>query len=181
MDDMKVIRKANLNLLIDQRKLMDVQVLRIINEHGAAHGLKAMNSPQMTELRHNPNKSFGEKMARRIEAAFELPGGFLDKAQTPETANAAFAASKPAQNDWFFKPTPSAAGERLLRLFETLPDLLADGKTKQWMFSELTRKLERAHAALKPAAPHRSEPSPEPSPKPRSSRGKQTARSRSRP
>jgi len=119
---MKVIRKANLNLLITQRALRDVEVLTIINGHGAASGLKAMNSPQLTELRHNPNKSFGEKMARRIEAAFGLPRGFLDEPQTPEAANAAFAASKPAQGDAFFRPTPSAAGERLLQLFETLPE-----------------------------------------------------------
>lgn len=181
MEDMKVIRKANLNLLITQRALRDVEVLTIINGHGAASGLKAMNSPQLTELRHNPNKSFGEKMARRIEAAFGLPRGFLDEPQTPEAANAAFAASKPAQGDAFFRPTPSAAGERLLQLFETLPELLADGRTKRQLYSKLVRLLDSAHAALRPAVQRGSEPSPEPNAKPRASPEKQTARSRPRP
>lgn len=177
---MKVIRKTNLNLLIDQRKLMDVQVLRIINEHGAAHGLKAMNSPQMTELRHNPNKSFGEKMARRIEAAFDLPGGFLDKAQTPETANAAFAASKPAQNDWFFKPTMSEAAQQLAREFDLLPDLLPDGKTKSMLWGKLLDAIDKAAASPAQPSEHGSAQPAAPTAKHRRGQGTRAAKARNR-
>ena len=174
---MRAIRRTNLELVMKQRGLRPVDVIRLVNDSNDPDD-KRFSPSQFSDItREGSTKPFGDKLARRLERALQLPRWFLDQPQTPDAVNVATAASRPSDNDAFFKPKPSAAAEQLVQLFDALPE----GQLKREVHATILRTIARAQDKLNPSIPRRSGPSPEPTPEPSPDPGRPPARSRPRP